>query len=223
MLSSKVPWSLGEVLVVHLLRLLLGLLLVSYIFPALFAASQTVIELTDRITVLVLVWLIVRKHGGSLAAWGLSTSRLARNAMIGIVAGFILLGVSIFSERIYTAMFLLTPTQHPLIVQVENATSLNQLAVPLFLASIAAPVAEELLYRLFTFTALKERFGLWIGAVLSAAIFALFHFNLYWLAELVVVGLGLALVYYWTGSLISAIVAHSFVNTSKILLLFLNY
>jgi len=31
---------------------------------------------------------------------------------------------------------------------------------------------------------------------------------------------GLAFVYYWTGSLISAMIAHSIINTSKILMLF---
>jgi hypothetical protein len=37
---------------------------------------------------------------------------------------------------------------------------------------------------------------------------------------MMVVGVGLAFVYYYTGSLISAMVAHSVINTSKILMLF---
>ena len=62
---------------------------------------------------------------------------------------------------------------------------------------------------------------MWGGALASAAIFALMHFNVYWLPEMLVVGFGLAILYYKTGSLISSIIAHAFINVSKILLLFL--
>jgi membrane protease YdiL (CAAX protease family) len=44
----------------------------------------------------------------------------------------------------------------------------------------------------------------------------------YWLAEMVVVGVGLAVLYHWTGSLLASITAHSFINTAKIAMLFYN-
>lgn len=220
MLRGKAPWNIKDVALVHLLRLTVGFVAVRFVYPLFFAAPPPVVEVTDRLIVVALVWYAVRRHGGTLAAWGLAFTRPARNLAAGLGAGVVLLAVSIFSERLYTTVFLLSPTQHPLVALVEQAFSWRELLLPLFLAGLAAPLAEELLYRLFTFTALRDRFGLWGGAVLSAAIFALFHFNPYWLAEMVVVGLGLALLYQVTGSLLSAIVAHSFINTSKILLLF---
>jgi len=36
----------------------------------------------------------------------------------------------------------------------------------------------------------------------------------------VAVGAGLALLYHWSGSLLAAIAAHSFINTAKIMLLY---
>jgi membrane protease YdiL (CAAX protease family) len=222
MLKAKAPWNLKEVLAVHAMRLLLGFILVRFIFPSLFVASQPIVEVTDRVVMVALVWLVVHKHGGNLRDWGLSSRHLGRNIAAGLGTGIVLLIVSIFSERVYTTLFLLAPSQHPLVVQVENAVSWRDLALPLFLAGLAAPVAEEVLYRLFTFPALKERFGLWGGVIGSAAIFALFHFNAYWLADLIIVGAGLALLYYLTGSLVSAIIAHSFINTTKMLLIFFN-
>ena len=67
---------------------------------------------------------------------------------------------------------------------------------------------------------MKDQWGIWGGAAASSLVFALMHFNLYWLGEIMVVGFGLALLYYWSGSLVSAIVAHSIINTAKILMIF---
>ncbi|EAX48983.1 Abortive infection protein [Thermosinus carboxydivorans Nor1] len=221
MLPEQVPWGLKEVLLVHVLRLVTGLILVRGAFPLFFVASPLVIEATDRLLVLALVGLVIHRHGAKWQEWGVSFRHGVQNSLRGLAGGAVLLGISLYSERLYVSVFFAMPAQHPLIVQVQNAATWRDLAVPLFLAALAAPVMEEALYRLLTFPALTARFGLWGGALGSAAIFAFFHFNVYWLAEMMVVGVGLALLYYWTGSLISAVVAHSFINTSKILMLFL--
>ncbi|VBB08555.1 caax protease self-immunity [Lucifera butyrica] len=220
MLTANIPWNLKDVLFIHLLRLAVGLLLVRLVYPLLFTATPFTVELTDRVVILILVGLALRKYRVNPVFLGVSGVRFWPNLVWGLAAGGILLGVSIFSERIYATALLLTPAQHPLVVLVKNASTWQELSVPLVLAGIAAPVAEETLYRLFTFLPMKERWGLWGGAFISAIIFALMHFNLYWLPEMVIVGMGLAMVYYWSGSLFSAIVAHAFINTSKILLLF---
>jgi hypothetical protein len=52
----------------------------------------------------------------------------------GLGAGAVLLAVSLFSERIYTTVLLISPTQHPLVALVEQAYSWRDLALPLFLA-----------------------------------------------------------------------------------------
>ncbi|MDT8900233.1 CPBP family intramembrane glutamic endopeptidase [Anaeroselena agilis] len=222
MQRGKAPWSIRDVALVHLMRLAVGFFVVRFIYPLFFAAPPPVVEVTDRLVVIGLVWFAVRRHGGTLASWGLAFARPARNLAAGLGGGVLLLAASLFTERIYTTALFLSPTQHPLVAMVEQAFSWRDLLLPLFLAGLAAPVAEEVLYRLFTFTALRDRFGLWGGAAVSAAIFALFHFNPYWLAEMVVVGVGLAFLYHWTGSLLASIVAHSFINTTKIAMLFYN-
>lgn len=220
MIYDKVPWNLKAVLSIHILRLLVGLLLVRVFYPLIFVVTPFVVEVTDRVVVLILVYWTVRSCKGNFRSLGLSFDNLTSNVLQGVLVGFILLGVSVFSEKLYTTVLFLTPSQHPLLVQVENAVSWRDLAIPLFLAGVLAPLTEEILYRLFTFLPMKERWGFWGGAIASSLIFALMHFNLYWLGEMIVVGVGLSFVYYWTGSLISAIIAHSVINTSKILLLF---
>jgi len=221
MLTSRVTWNLKAVLSIHILRVVIGLLLVRVLYPLLFTVTPFIIEMTDRIVVLGLVWFTVRNCGGDFSKLGLSLDHLAGNILKGVVVGFILLTVSIFSEKLYTTMLFITPAQHPLLVQVENATTWQELMVPLFLAGVLAPVTEEMLYRLFTFLPMNERWGFWGGAIASALVFAVMHFNLYWFGEMIVVGVGLAFVYHSTGSLISGMIAHSVINTSKILMLFL--
>ncbi|MDR3560045.1 MAG: type II CAAX endopeptidase family protein [Negativicutes bacterium] len=220
MVETPVPWKLKEVLAIYSLRLLVGFFLMRVVYPG-WVIAPAAAEITDRLVMVSLVWLLVHRHGSALNCWGLPGRHLLRNSLAGLAAGGVLLTVSLFSERIYTTVLLLTPSPHPLVVQAQNALTWRELAQPLLLAGLAAPVAEEVFYRLFTFSALKVRFGLWGGALGSAAIFALFHFNAYWLAELMVVGTGLALVYHWTGSLTSSIIAHSVINSTKIVLLFL--
>lgn len=220
MLPAKAPWTIRDVALVHFLRLAVGFFVVRFIYPFFFAAPPPLVEVTDRVVVVAVVWWAVRRHGATLAAWGLSLARPLRDLAVGVGAGAALLVVSVFTGRLYTTVLFLSPTQHPLVALVEQAFSWRELLLPLFLAGLAAPVAEEVLYRLYTFSPLRDRFGLWAGALGSAAIFALFHFNPYWLAEMLVVGTGLALLYHWTGSLLASIAAHSFINSTKVLLLF---
>lgn len=221
MLERKIPWNLKTVFSIHVLRLVIGLVLVRILYPMVIAVTPFVIEVTDRFIVLMLVWIAVHRYKSSFNALGLTFQHFNANLCYGIAAGFILLGVSVFSEKIYTTMLFLTPSQHPLIAQVEKAVSWHELAAPLFLAGVLAPLTEEILYRLFTFLPMQERWGFWGGAIASSLVFALMHFNLYWLGEMLIVGVSLSFLYYKTGSLVSSIIAHSVLNTSKIIMLFL--
>ncbi|QDR81399.1 CPBP intramembrane metalloprotease [Sporomusa termitida] len=217
----KATWDLRAVFAVHVLRLATGILIVRLVYPLFFTASPWVIELTDRLIIVALVLWKVRDTRGDPAKLGLSFRNWGRNVGQGLAGGLVLLLISLYSERVYTTTLLVAPAQHPIVAEVQAAMSWQQLIMPLFLAGIAAPVTEEVLYRLFTFLPLKDRWGLWGGALLSAAIFALFHFNAYWLVEMIIVGIGFALLYFWTGSLLTAITAHSFINTSKIVMMYM--
>ena len=216
----KATWNLRAVLSVHVLRLAIGILIVRFVYPLFFNASSLIIELTDRLLVVALVLWTVRHTKGDLTKLGFSFHNWGRNVLKGLAAGTALLLISLYSERLYTTMLLVAPTQHPIVAQVQAALSWQQLIIPLFLAGALAPVTEEILYRMFTFLPLKDKWGLWGGALVSAAIFALFHFNAYWLVEMIIVGIGLALLYVWTGSLLASITAHSFINTSKIMMMY---
>lgn len=61
------------------------------------------------------------------------------------------------------------------------------------LAAMVAPIAEELLFRGWIYTSLRSSFGLWPAIVVSAALFALVHYENTHLYALAVFPLGLAL------------------------------
>jgi membrane protease YdiL (CAAX protease family) len=147
----KATWNLRAVLSVHVLRLAIGILIVRFLYPLFFSASPFIIELTDRLLVVALVVWTVRHTKGNLSKLGLSFNHWGKDVLIGLAGGTLLLLVSLYSERLYTTMLLVSPTQHPIVAQVQAAVSWQQLIMPLFLASIAAPVTEEILYRMFTF------------------------------------------------------------------------
>lgn len=104
-----------------------------------------------------------------------------------------------------------------------NIKSGGQLAVAMVVMALLPAVGEELMFRgvLMRFMARRSRTMLFPVA-LSAVMFALFHFsNPYGLLPIFGMGVLLALVYYWTRSLLCSMVMHFLFNASQILLYYL--
>jgi uncharacterized protein len=89
------------------------------------------------------------------------------------------------------------------------------------IAVVVAPIVEEVVFRGILFRALADRIGLWIGAIVSSAIFALIHIEVVLsqpvaLGGLFMVGLLLALAYHWTGNLLVPILGHAVFNAASL-------
>ena len=82
------------------------------------------------------------------------------------------------------------------------------------LAVLFAPVAEELLFRGWLYTALREKIGIWAGILVTSVLFALAHWektHLY-AAAVFPVGIALGFVRQKTGSLRASITFHAIYN-----------
>jgi uncharacterized protein len=84
-------------------------------------------------------------------------------------------------------------------------------------AVVVAPVVEEVVFRGVLHRAVADRAGVWLGAALSAAVFALIHVEVVMsqpvaLGGLFVVGLVLAFGYHLTGNLLVPIIGHAAFN-----------
>ena len=97
---------------------------------------------------------------------------------------------------------------------VEDSTTL--LVTGAILLTVLAPVAEEILFRGLVFRALRNWAGVWLGAILAGALFGVIHAGsspVEFLVPLAMLGVGLCLLYQWTGSLYPCIALHAANNT----------
>jgi membrane protease YdiL (CAAX protease family) len=83
------------------------------------------------------------------------------------------------------------------------------------LVCVIAPIAEELFFRGFCFTALRRSLGTFPAAALTGIIFGAIHLggtDIEFIVPLMVFGFFLCLLYVWTGSLLPCIVLHALNN-----------
>ena len=77
---------------------------------------------------------------------------------------------------------------------------------------IIAPVSEEILFRQIIFKRLRNISPFWVAALVSAMLFGVYHGNLVQGIYALIMGLFLALVYEWTGSLLAPVLFHVVAN-----------
>ena len=93
------------------------------------------------------------------------------------------------------------------------------LAVFVILAVLVAPIAEETFFRGFVFPGIGRKYGVWWGAIASAALFAGMHGSLGALFGTFVIGLVLAWVYVRTRSIWACIGCHAAYNSLALITL----
>jgi uncharacterized protein len=89
------------------------------------------------------------------------------------------------------------------------------LVAVMVLVCVIAPVGEEFLFRGYMFRALRNWKGLMPAAVISGVVFGLIHAlsaDPIALLPLAVLGVGLALLYHWSGSLYASMALHALNN-----------
>lgn len=85
-------------------------------------------------------------------------------------------------------------------------------AASVLMIVVIGPFAEEVVFRGFIFSALRDRLGLGWALILSGAIFAVFHVDPKVMLPIFVTGVLLAWLYHKTGSIWPPLVAHSLQN-----------
>ena len=86
-------------------------------------------------------------------------------------------------------------------------------AVPMLITvAIAAPLGEEIFFRGFALPALRRTFGLLAAILVSAALFSMLHMDPVGFAGLLEIGVLLAALRIWSGSLWTAVLGHAVNN-----------
>ena len=159
-------------------------------------------------------WLRGLPRAERRAGFGWSRGRGVGREMAAGVLGYCA-GLPIIALGIGLTMFLTLLTQadasHPL----NHLTGVSPPALAFlgFLAAVWAPVVEELFFRGAFYSAWRQRWGRWLSSLATGVIFAAVHPQ-GWTAipALGAVGLVLALLREWRGSLIAPVTAHALNN-----------
>lgn len=131
-------------------------------------------------------------------------------------AGYLLLLVVVFLvlSAIWAAIF--NPEPEKLLNKLGANETTSLLVLSAGLTCVVAPICEEFLFRGYIFTALRTWRGTWPAAIITGLLFGGVHAGSAPALDLVPLaglGLGLCLLYRYTGSLYPCIAAHSLNNS----------
>lgn len=172
------------------------------------------------------------KYGLPLRAIGLPRLPTRRDVVAGVLLGILGMAISLGVEAAVGAIashFTQIPWVHDAMAVDRNNPVMDiQKALPhlgivgavlgVLAVGVSAPLGEEMLFRGFAFNALKRRFGLAAGLILSALLFTLPHSYGLGLVPVFALGLLLAWSYQNSGSLWVPILIHLTNNTTQVLI-----
>jgi len=161
-------------------------------------------------------WLAGRWHSDRAAALGMAPTHLSAGHWIAFVA--LLIGVKIVATAVAAAFS--PPQVHRELGPFADLVQAPSAWLLFLVAVVVAGLTEELLFRgVLSRTLEATRLGFWGGAALASASFALLHMQYGPGGQLVIfaVGMTLAWIRAWSGSVWPAVVCHSLNNAVALL------
>ena len=172
---------------------------------------------------LVLIQLFLRQQRLTWTeAFGFNSPRLGRTLWLAILCGLIILGVALELGVLISEMMIrlgIKPEPQAAVQLLQGTVSTGRRVFYGAVAVLAAPVAEELLFRGIVYPTIKQaghpRLAFWGTSLLFAGI----HFNLLALIPLLFIAVMLTLLYEETNNLLAPILAHAIFNAANFVVL----
>ena len=162
-----------------------------------------------------IAWIAIR-HPGTLPYLGLRSRRTAADVAVGAWVGAGLFGAAAFLILPILVVVWRLVTGGPPEPIDQGILPVEPAGIELVLGMVAvvvfAPIGEEIFFRGFVFGSLRARLGFVRGAVISSAVFAVFHVVPLLMLVMFFVGLGLATLYHRRGALVAPMAAHALFN-----------
>lgn len=168
------------------------------------------------------IFIVFRYYNGTFADIGLTLEDFGKNIAIGLIAGLIVLAVVSLAHIGLTSVFGEGHDYSQVQKLKTTKSSLGFLAGALS-SVFFAPLSEEIYCRGFAYTIFKKRYGRILGVLLSSFLYAGLHFDMWNTFSFVILGVGFALLFERTNSLVAGITAHTVVNLSTVSLILLDY
>jgi len=175
----------------------------------------------------VVYYIVCIKYRHSITALGLSLVDMSHNVKQGVKRYLITLPLIILAGYVVNIVFSyygITPEMQDVIQWVLDEKSSFVLVCLMFFGTIIAPIIEEILFRGFLLPALKKSLGGRYAIVVSAALFAAVHIDIFAFLQIFILGLLLGHLYEKTKTLTASIMVHITHNVLTLLfLLYLKY
>jgi CAAX protease family protein len=150
---------------------------------------------------------------------GLSKIGIVRVVAIGTILLFLAYPFLIWADTITQHFLGRGSTRQNIVELFSGSGTMQQRIMIIVLAVAVAPAAEELVFRFFLYGVLKRYFGVAVGLLINALLFAAVHQHLPSFAPLFVLGSCFTLAYEWSGSILVPMTMHSMFNAFNLLLL----
>jgi membrane protease YdiL (CAAX protease family) len=181
-----------------------------------FTFQLTLLALPVLLTTFTLTWVSLR-YRNAVPALRIRSERPSQDVVLGAWIGAALFGAVLFGVApvVYFLASLITggpvtPPQQEVLPTADP--TLLQAIVAAAAVTVAAPIGEEIFFRGFLYGSLRRRFGFWPAAGISGAVFGAVHVLPLLIPLMFVVGIALAFIYEWRGSLVASMAAHSAFN-----------
>ncbi|MBI4835511.1 MAG: CPBP family intramembrane metalloprotease [Planctomycetes bacterium] len=156
-------------------------------------------------------WLSIRYFGSVKSGWALQTPFKPKWLLIIIAATIGLYAFNLMYVIISTALGI-ELQQQEVVTMVSQTESQAEILMAFLMVCGFGPIMEEIVYRACFYSALKKRFGVLLGIILSSLVFALMHQNLSSLVPIFMVGVTCAIIFEKTKTLMTSAIIHSFFN-----------
>ena len=170
------------------------------------------------IVVFVLAAFLVFRGFDLDALAGLSKVSFLRAAALGAMLLFLAYPL-VGSADVITQFFLGHSSRQNIVELFSGSPTMQQRILVIILAVAVAPVAEELVFRFFLYGVLRRYFGVVVGLLINALLFAAVHQHLPSFAPLFVLAGCFTLAYEWSGSILISMTMHSLFNSVNLITL----
>lgn len=170
--------------------------------------------------ILAFVLLVRMFHTGRMDALGLKKHSL-KTLLYAPVGGYLLVlalhflldraGLFRWIEQVTHA-----PAEQTIVSVLRHSSDVPLIAIICFSAAIAAPLVEELTFRGYLYPIMKKYTGAWFALVSTSLLFGIIHVSLVPFIPLAIFGAVLVLLYEYTGSLWTPVIAHCIFNTATL-------
>ena len=170
----------------------------------------------DMIAGAAILYFIMVKYREKLSSLGITFADSYKNILSGITAYIfilpILIVILVLSMLFLDKIGYKAPPQPVFDMFFEEKRSSVIIFLTIFI-SVLGPIIEEIFFRGFLYSAVKKRFGVIAGVLLSGALFSILHANITGFLSIMILGVLMAFLYEATGSLVTSISVHILHNS----------